>query len=212
MDRRQKIILLIIGSIILLGLVIWFVVWPLLKPVLPSAITQPPKVTPHAPVVNVPKNPDQNANGSSTAPGQFTYQTYEQNPDIATINEMKRRAGIVAERAESGSNADGFTNYTDAAYNTSPKLQSAFAAKAADMQKAHPKSGASYYTIAKLLVATPENDLKISGKSFNVVVRLQVDVRDNGKQSTQYREATISFVLSGAQWVPDTYDVKPFTP
>jgi hypothetical protein len=213
MDRRTKIILLSIGSVLLLAAILWFVVWPLLKPVLPSSIVQPPKRQNNPPVVNVPGNPT-NAAGTatSTGPGEFTYQTYEANPDIATINDMKRRAGILAERAESGSNADGFTNYADAALNVTPKLAKALAAKAADMQKAHSKAGPAYFTIARRLVEIPENTMKINGNGFKVRVQMQVDIRDNGKQSTEWREATVSFVLVGAQWLPDTYDVKPFSP
>jgi hypothetical protein len=211
MDRRTKIILLIIGSVLLVGAILWFVVWPLLQPVLPRIAAQPPAHVNANPVGNV---PGKTAGGSAsgTAPGEFTYETYQANPDIATINEMKRRAGILAERAESGSSADGFTNYADAGLNTTKKLQSALGATADAMRKAHPAAGPLYLTIASRLVEIPENDMKINGNAFTVRVRLQVDVRDGGNRSTEYREVTVSFVLSGAQWLPDTYDVKPFSP
>lgn len=210
MDRRTKIILLAIGSVLLLVAVIWFVVWPLLKPVLPKIVKQPPAPQSAAPVVNVPSAPAETATPEGS--GVFTYETYQANPDIAAINEMKRRAGIVAERAESGSSANGFSNFEDAALDTTPKLTAALSARRAEMAAAHPKNGPLYLTIATRIVEIPENDAKIIGSAFTVRVQLRVDVRDGERQASEYREATVGFVLSGAQWRADTYEVKPYSP
>ncbi len=212
MDRRTKLILLIIGSVLLLGAILWFVVWPLLQPVLPHFAAQPPAHQNAYPTGNVPGKTPGGTSASGTAPGEFTYETYQANPDIATINEMKRRAGILAERAESGSSSDGFTNYADAGLNATKKLQSVLSATADAMRKAHPAAGPLYLTIASRLIEIPENDMKITKNAFTVRVQLQVDVHDGDKRTTEYREATIVFVLSGAQWMPDSYDVKPFSP
>jgi hypothetical protein len=212
MDRRTKLILFIIASVLLLAAVLWFFVWPLLQPVLPSlSKPQPPALgQPQPPSTEIPSGGQQGGTGSDS--GAVTISPGSNNPDIQRIIELSRRAGVLAERAESGSSQGDFDNYADAALDASPELAKAFLAKQAEMRKAHPASGPSYLTIARRLVEIPESKDFIEDDTFTVRVQLQVEIDDAGKKTVEYREATVNFERQGGDWVIIGYDIKPFTP
>lgn len=134
------------------------------------------------------------------------------NPDLQRIIELSRRAGVLAERAESGSSQGAFNNYADAALDVSPDLVKKFLAQQAELRKAHPETGPNYLTIARRLVEIPESQDTINGDTFIVRVQLQVQTTDNGKTSTEYRESTVRFDRQGGDWVITSYEIKPFTP
>jgi len=213
MDRRTKIILLIIGSVILLALVIWFFVWPLLQPVLPTfSKPQPPAIgEPQPPSTEIPNTTTPGgANGLNQDP--LTVSPGSDNPDVQRIIELSRRAGVLSERAESGSSQGMFNNYADAALDASPELAKKFLAQQAELRKAHPETGPNYLTLARRLVEIPESRDTINGDTFLVRVQLQVQVTDNGKTSIEYREAAVRFDRRGGDWVIASYETKPFTP
>lgn len=212
MDRRTKIILFIIASVLLLLAVLWFFVWPLLQPVLPSlSKPQPPALgQPQPPSTEIPSG-DQGG-GTGVNPGAVTISPGANNPDIQRIIELSRRAGVLAERAESGSSQGNFDNYADAALDASPSLAGSFLAKQAELRNAHPANGPSYLTIARRLVEIPESQDFIEDDTFTVRVHLQVEVNDAGNASVEYREATVNFERQGADWVIVAYDITPFTP
>ena len=194
MDRRTKIILLSIGSVILLGVVFWFIIWPLLKPVLPQIKKpQPPAVTePNAPN---PQTPGTATSGTKQTAPTFIYNPGD-HPDAEKIAELSRRAGVFSERAESGSSENGFENLTITAQDASPKLAIIIRANQAAMQKAHPVKGPLYITIARRLVEIPENADVIKGDTFTVRVQMQVQVKDGNKSSVEYRCVYSQFLLN----------------
>lgn len=209
MDRRTKIILLSIGSALLLGIVIWFVIWPLLKPVLPQINKpQPPEIT--EPNAQNPQTPTTPSTETPTVP-TFTYDPGE-HPDAEKIAELSRRAGVFSETAESGSAENGFENLAVIAQQASPSLADALRAKRTEWQKLHPAQGTRYLTIARRLVEIPENRDVISGNTFTVRVQMQVQVKDAEKSSVEYRESTVTFTNVNDEWLFSGYDVKPYTP
>jgi hypothetical protein len=216
MDRRTKLILLVIGSLLLLGAVFWFVVWPLLSPVLPSRSPQPPAlgdITPQGyDIEGQGTEPSGEPGTGQAGTGDFTFSPGSENPDVQRILDLSRRAGVLSERAESGSNANGFRNYEDAALEVSPALSQTFLNMQADLRAKYAADGPPYLTIARRLVEIPESEARITGDSFDVRVQMQVEIRDNGVSSVEYRESTVTFRLQGSKWVADGYRVETFTP
>lgn len=210
MDRRTKIILLSIGSVILLAAVFWFIIWPLLKPVLPniSVKPQPPEIgTPNAPI-----QPSQNTpTDTPTSTPTFTYNPGE-HPDAEKIAELSRRAGVFSEMSESGSSEKGFENLLFASQDVAPKLAEVIRTNRSAMQKQHPVEGLLYLTLARRLVEIPENQDIISGDTFGIRVQLQVQVKDGDKSSVEYRESSVTFTNVDGNWLLSGYVVKPYTP
>jgi hypothetical protein len=126
------------------------------------------------------------------------------------IAELSRRAGILAERVESGSSEDGFRNFDDAQLNVSPTLAATFRARGEELRALHPASGPLYLILARRLVERPEGDAFV-GQTFRVTVQLQVRTRDASAETPEtsgYRDATITFTQSGGAWVVSGYEVK----
>lgn len=214
MDRRTKFILLVIASVLLLGAVVWFIVLPLLRPVLPTpSAEQPPALgTPNAPQFP-PTGSTGTEGGQGGTGGVVTLPTpTELTPDQQRILELSRQAGVLSERIESGSSANGFANIENAKIGVSVALASQLDALKADLLAAHPSTGATYLTIARRLVELPEHKDIIRGNTFSVRVQMQVQVQNAGVTSTEYRESTVTFAFQDGQWLAASYSIKPFTP
>lgn len=209
MDRRTKLILLIIGSLALFAAVGWFIVWPSLKPILPVAPAQPPSQgKPNSPIF--PTSPPADTGTPTPTNGGASF-----NPgdvDAAAIAELSRRAGVLAELVESGSSQDGFRNLDDAQLNASPTLAAYFKAMQTNLRKQYPAAGKSYVTTARLLTAKPESDVLAGKTAFSVTTQLQVQTRVDGKATTSYREAKVTFTNANDAWIVSGYTAKPFTP
>lgn len=212
MDRRTKFILFVILSAVLLGLVFWFIIYPLLKPVIDEARkAQPPALQePQSPVVNVPGRETSTGTqpGGIIGPGVVEV-TPELSPDELRIIELSRAAGVLSERVESGSSANGFQNYEDATLDVSAELAAKFRTMRLDMQAAYPILGATYLTVARRLVEIPENDKVIRRDTFLVRVQIQVQIENGEVMITELRESTVTFTRSGSKWITTDYSVKP---
>jgi hypothetical protein len=206
MDRRTKLILLIIGSLILFAVVGWFLVWPTLKPILPLPAQPPAVPKPNPPVITpVEQNPTPNPNGQGGAafnPGDV---------DAAAIAELRRRAGVLAELVESGSSQGRFENLDAAQLNVTPAVANFFKTMQTNLRKQYPATGKSYVTTARLLTTKPESDA-FDDPTFYVTVQLQVQTRFDGTASTAYREAKVTFTQSSGEWIVSSYEAKAFTP
>ena len=211
MDRRQKFIILIIGSVLLLGAVIWFFVWPLLQPVLPDVIKpQPPALDdPNPPTIQTGTETEGQQQEGSLDP--FTINPKE-NPDAQRIIELSRRAGALSELVESGSNENSFSNYTDALLSVDASLAQKLRQMQASLRSAHPKDGERYITIARRLVEIPEHPSIIQNDTFEVQVQMQVQTQSGAESSTSYLQSIVTFERRGSEWVTADYEVEPFTP
>lgn len=208
MDRRSKIISLSIGSVILIAVVLWFIIWPLLKPVLPQVKkAQPPEVA--QPNVQNPQTPAQNTETPTTP--TFTYNPSD-HPDAEKIAELSRRAGIFSETYESGSSEKQFDNLLLAAQDASPKLSERIRADREAKMKSYPAQGELYLTIARRLVEIPENKDVISGDTFHVRVQMQIQIKKGTVQTREYKEADVTFTNVDGEWLLSGYDIKPYNP
>jgi hypothetical protein len=227
MDRSTKLILLVIASILLFAAVGWFIVWPTIAPLFPQsgsgAAAQPPSLptngSPQTPNIGNLGGPEDSgaAQGSAAAGGSSAASFVpSQNPDTEVIAALVRRAGVLAERVESGASSDGFTNLADAQLDVSPSLASQFSALQKMLQARYPKTGALYLTTARRLAAQGESDA-IRSATFQVTVQLQLITRDmaqaeGSREVSSYREATVIFTNNGTEWIASGYAAKPFTP
>lgn len=215
MDRRVKFILLILVSLAMFALVGWFIVWPTIRPLIQR--TFPPAQPPALPTSGTPQafNPTTPSGEGGTPTvsggGVITFDPGATGPDAGIITELSRRAGVLAERVESGSSQEGFANLDDAQLDASPSLKAQFEALQSTLRKQHPFAGAIYVTSARRLKEIPSAS-SISGSTFNVDVQLQVQVRSGDATTTDYRLATVTFTQSGQDWLTSGYSVKPFTP
>lgn len=215
MDRRTKFILFVIASILLLGAVIWLIVIPTLRPVLPiPSAEQPPALgTPGAPQFQIDGSAGTDAQNGAGGAGVVTVPTQTAlTSDQQRILDLSRQAGILSERIESGSSANGFENIENAKVGVSASLAAELDAIKVRLLAEHPPTGQTYLTIATRLVEIPENRDIIRGDSFTVRVQMQVQVRNGGQTSTEYRESTVTFGFQGGKWLATAYAVKPFTP
>lgn len=213
MDRRTKLVIFILLALTAFGLVGWFIVWPTLKPILPSPVAQPPALpAPNPPVQNTNGTQPSSNNGSTSNGGAVaTFDPVPVSPDATIIANLERRASVLSERVESGSSENGFANLDDAQLDVSPTLAARFRTLKSELQKAHPASGSAFVTVARHLTSKGESDV-INGSTFNVTVQLQVQTRDAGKTSSGYIESTVTFTQSGEEWLTSAYTSKPFTP
>lgn len=217
MDRRTKFILFIIGAIVLFGLVVWLIVLPTLAPLFPAKpVVQPPSLpstlTPPVVQPGASQPTDAGTTGAPGVPGIATFTPRPTaSPDAERIASLSARAGILSERVESGSSANGFSNLDDAAIDVSPSLAGTFRTMKLDLQKKYPSAGPTYFTIARRLLEIPESET-ITGLTFKVAVQMQIQVRDGDKTSTIYRESTVTFTRSGDEWIASGYRTKAFTP
>ena len=222
MDRRTKLILLIIGSLLLFGAVGWFVVWPTLQPVLPQlGGNQPPALptdlSPQTPPIGTIGQPEGSSPGKTVvdAPGTVSFMPTP-TADTEQIAALARRASVLAERVESGASSDGFANLSDVQLDVSPFLAQTFQEQQTALRQQYPASGALYLTAARRLTAQGESDI-ISGSVYRVTVDLQVATTDmakpEGEQETlSYRRATVTFTNNGSAWLASGYTAEPFTP
>jgi hypothetical protein len=217
MDRRTKVILLIIGSLVVVGLVLWFIVYPTLKPLFPTSFmapqppTLPSAVTPSgtaAPTPSPAKRASQNI--------ADTVATFSPDASVAAeqrvILGLARRAGVIAERVESGSSANAFENLSNPDAEMTPELVASLGTMRERLRAAHPSTGPLYLTIAQELVARPERQTQISGSTFLVTVQLQIQVRNGTTVTTEYREAAVTFTQSNGAWLASGYSAKAFIP
>ncbi len=218
MDRRTKLLLFILGSLVVIGLVGWFIVWPNIQPLVPQSMggsAQPPALPTdrspsNPPDVNFPENGG-TAEGGQPGSGGVASFTPTVSPDADTIADLSRRAGVLAERVESGSSVTGFQNLSDAQLDVSASLAATFRAMQNDLREAHPVSGPAYFTIARRLSSNGTGD-RIVGNTFNVIIQLQMQIHADNADTTSYRQATVTFTRQGNDWVASGYKSDVFTP
>jgi hypothetical protein len=222
MDRRTKFILLMAGSLLLVAAVGWFIVWPTLRPLIPTDRTPQPPNLPEAytpPIPQIGGTPDVSTppeQGSGAGGGGDVVAFSPSSPDAAVIAELTQRGSVLAERIESGASSDGFANLSDAQLGVGEALATYLQSRQAALRQQYPATGALYVTTARRLTAKGQSDV-IAGTTFAVSVQLHVTVQDMAKpeqerQTVTYRQGTVTFTDTDAGWVATRYTAEAFTP
>ncbi|MFH1078136.1 MAG: hypothetical protein V1745_02540 [Patescibacteria group bacterium] len=167
MERRNKLIILIVFAAILLAIGIYILLQPLLKnaqpPSLPSNVTPNTTVTPGTGQgTNIPTTP-----AASAKP-----------QDIKMLEDL---ASVFVSRIGSGSSSDGFQGYSDVALNATMSYRETLKRDRAAMQAAHPAIGPAYGVVTR--VVSVDSTSAVSG-SQTMVMKLQVQKAEDAGSPT----------------------------
>lgn len=180
MERRHKLLLLIILALLLLGFGIWYLLQPILDnrkqpPALPNTVTPstnlPPRTTP--------------TNGGPAGSAGLS-------PELKTLENL---AGIIVARIGSGASGEGFRGYQDVLINATPTFQKTLLDEQRALQQTYPANGATYGRVTRVVAI--ESRQAVSGAAiipFTVQVQRVEDAGNpSAPTSISYKEATVSF-------------------
>ena len=167
MQKRTKLIILIIVGLLLLLLGLWIFLSPILKQ---RALQQPSAPTQGTPYMPQPgqKNPTQGtpqASGTSTAPAP-----------VDAMKELQNKAKSLAERIGSGSSQTGFLGYQDAMLDMTPNGRAALQKAQTTLQQEHPAKG-GLYTITTRAVSSKVTKGKIG--DAQIVISIETVQTEN---------------------------------
>ena len=135
MEKRTKLFLLLLISLLLLALGAYLVLAPYLKERAAQKAAQPPALpTSVTPVVPGPRG------GSPTGTSVLPPPTAAELQNLT----LEQRARSFAERIGSGASADGFLGYEDALLMATAKGREVLRAAQTKMREAHPATGTRY--------------------------------------------------------------------
>ncbi len=184
MERRTKLLIVILVAAIVLAFGIWYLVQPLLRTV-PQPAPLPGQVTPQGTGTTPKPTPSTGGTTVVTTPTA-------QSPRLKQLEDL---AGIFVARLGSGASGDGFRGYTDVLINATQTYQQQLLAEQAALQKAHPARGPVYGLVTRVVAIN--NQRAVEG-DVNIPFVVQVQqVEDAGNPSmptrTLYKEATVTF-------------------
>lgn len=207
MSRRTVAILLIVVGILAVAAVLYWTFSPFIRR--PPAGQQPP------PLPAAGSIPASGSNQPNALPSKLV----EPPANTAAFDErqtqelVKREASRFAELQGTYSNADGFASITNAYGQATVELQAILQTKMADLQKAHPISGASWGQTTRALSSKISSPLPVKAKNTaTVTVQAQqlvdTSIKADG-QTVSYQEYTIELTFKNGNWLVSKIDVKP---
>ncbi|MBI4139315.1 hypothetical protein HY479_04185 [Candidatus Uhrbacteria bacterium] len=178
MEKRTKLILLIIGALILLLIGLWILFQPFLPKLLPA---QPPGLP--------------GAVSPGGAPPVQTPLTGKPTTIPQDIKQLEDLAAAIVSRVGSGSSANGFQGYDDVLINATPVFRETLRSRQQEMQRAHPANGPAYGIVTR--VVSIDSRAAVSGADiipFTVQAQ-QAEDAGNPAQPTRvsYTEVTVTF-------------------
>jgi hypothetical protein len=184
MQRRTKLILLIVAAAILLAIGIYI----LIQPFLPGTPAQPPGLpTGATPSVTIP---------STGVTASATPATPAIAPDVKRMEDF---ASMFVSRMGSGSSADGFTGYDDVLLNATPAYRQTLRAEQAALQTAHPVTGPSF-GVSTRVVSTDSSGASSGAQEAVIAVEVQ-RAEDAGNPSSPtsitYKQADVTLQKQG---------------
>lgn len=186
MERRTKLLILIVIALAILGVGIWFLLTPILGP----SPEQPPSLPGNIqPSTSLPPVTGTNS-GPATVP---TSSGVVVPPQIKQLGDL---AAIVVARIGSGTNSEGFRGYSDVLLNATLAYQQRLQQDRSAMQRLHPETGPAYEIITR--VVSIDVSKASAGAQTNVFI-LQAQKAERTGSSTEspkvsYIEASVTFV------------------
>lgn len=203
MERRTKLLLLILIGLLLLLIGLYFLLSPFLRQ---RGGLAPPAPTPTAPYVPTPSQPTPGgpvpvptATGTAVAPSVSAEQRV-----------LENRARAAVERIGSGSSRDGFLGYQDVLTEMTEAGRTALLAEQQRMREAHPASG-PMYGITTRGVSSALSQGKIGDQSLVVRVeaiqsvdagnpRAPVEMKGKRVDVTFLRQGNGSYLIEKLEW------------
>lgn len=207
MNKRQAFYALLLVALIAVGVIVWWLVGPLLNKAPATPAAQPPalptSVTPVIPAVP-----------TSSAPQQVVLPNQEQQREDQAEDAAIQRARLFASLAGTYSSTEGFSSLHDLRAQATPEMQNFLQAEQARLAALHPAFGSSWTQSTKALSARIVSGLPILGKeSVQLVVQTQQTVETNdAKPVVSYQEATVGLTKVGNAWNVSSVTWKPFQP
>lgn len=212
MNKRYLFIILLITGTVGIGLVLWFVLRPVLPP-LPGMKTQPPALptqveTPFDPSRAVPQPP-----GSPDVPVDPTSPEERERQAQAALN---RQALDFAGRQGTYSNTDAFESLRSLFAVVTPELRAKLEARREQLLREYPSFGASWAQTTRTLSSDIDRASLPLGErtSASVLVQAQQIIEDSrvrGQTTTMVR-IRITFVRQNGAWIPSDVETLSLAP
>lgn len=209
MNKKYLFVLLAVVGIVGIGLVIWFV----LKPVLPSipGFNQqpsplPPRTeTPFDPTKAVPPTPNPTVKADPTSTEEKERQAVEA---------LKRQALDFSARQGTYSNADDFDSLRELFPLVTTDLRAKLESRREQLRRDHPAFGPAWsQTIRALSADLDPKSAPILNKNMAVVyVQAQQVTEDRSVQTSALVLLTVTFTKQGQVWIPSDVTLDPLAP
>ncbi len=209
MNKRILFVLLALVGIIGIGLVVWFVLKPVL-PGIPGFNQQPPALqprveTPFDPSKAVPPTPNPMIKADPTSPEEKERQAQEA---------LKRQALDFSARQGTYSNADDFDSLRELFPLVTSELRKKLETRREQLRLDHPSFGPSWSQTMRALSADvePKSVPVLSNTKAVVYVQAQQVTQDRNAQTTALVRLTVSFTKQGQLWIPSDVSLDPLAP
>lgn len=210
MNKRFLFIFVALAGAIAIGLVLWFV----LRPVLPSfpGSEQPPALPPR---METPFDPSRSVPTPPTQPTVKTDPTSPEERERQAQEALKRQALDFSARQGTYSNADDFDSLRELFPLVTDALRTKLEARREELRRDHPAFGPSWSQSMRTLSA--ELDVKsipvLSKTTATVYVQAQQTTEDQrtGKTSSLVR-LTLTLTKTGDAWIPSDITLEPLAP
>lgn len=210
MNKKFLFVLLAVVGVVGIGLVVWFVLKPVL-PSLPGLNKQPAPLptrveTPFDPSKAVPSAPTTTVKVDPTSPSEKERQAVEA---------LKRQALDVAARQGTYSNSDDFDSLRELFPLVTTEFRTKLEARREQLRKDHPAFGTSWSQTMRSLSADlePKSAPILSGTNAVVYVQAQQITEDNkNTQVSALVRLTVSFAKQNGAWIPSDVTLDPLAP
>lgn len=209
-NKRFLFIFVALAGAVGIGLVLWFV----LKPVLPSfpSSEQPPALPTR---VETSFDPSKAVPTPPTTPTVKTDPTSPEEKERQAQEALKRQAMDFAARQGTYSNADDFDSLRELFPTVTAELKIKLEARREQLRKEHPAFGLSWSQTLRTLSA------ELDGRSVPVLSKTAATVYVQAQQITEtvregkqtsFVRLTVSFTKQGDVWVPSDITLEPLAP
>ena len=202
MDKRTRLLIVILLGLILLGIGLWIFLSPILKqnaaqpPALPAQPSQQPAQP--APTNTAPKQ----------APVVAPTPNAKPTPQSGILA-LQNKVSQLAERMGSGTNENGFLGYSDALIDATANGRTQLLAAQKAMQAQHPASGPAYGITARAVTSNVD-----SGKYGDAQVVISMDVfvsEDAGNPGKPTAQSGHKVTMTMAKQADGSYLMDSFT-
>lgn len=209
MNKRLLFVVLAIVGVIGIGLVLWFVLRPVL-PTIPGLNQQPPTLpdrveTPFDPTKSVPPTPKSDVKVDPTSPEERERQAQEA---------LKRQAMDFAARQGTYSNSDDFDSLRETLPTVTAELRAELETRRNDLRRDHPAFGTAWSQTMRTLSAEiePSSAPILTATQATVYVQAQQVTETNNSKTDTLVRLTVVFTKQGSIWIPSDVSLQPLAP
>lgn len=210
MNRRNMAVLIAILGVITIGMVLYWMLLPVLQK---QTVKQPPALPNTAPsgqpfVQPTTILPSQTP-PVKVAPGSPT------DAELAATEALKRLANAFAARSQTYASVDGFVSMQQVYGDASAEVRATLEEERQQLIKDHPATAPSWGQTTRVVsTKTTTGGSIVSATTAAVTVHVQqtTETATNGSAKTTYQEMMLSFKKVGSDWQVVRMEMKPFQP